>query len=667
MAVAGMHNVSAFGPSLFGESQVRSNTTTRASSVLQMWRDLEGDHAMSHPRSPKPIRNDSGSDCFSTSTSVGQRSENGDNISENNDGVEEQNIIVSEAENEDNNSCISEQSTDLGEIERERVRQIFQEWMKSGSKVHSSNNRLRSRPQSHMSTPLGDGVAEVCSQIRQRPIRRLCGRQTLLDLLVRAQTERRIELQGLEERRPVSDFAHRNRIQALLRGRFLRNERSISDKRPPSTAATELGLLRQRHTVSDLREGFLSKLDNSASTSMNTAESDSSCIRETEVTEIHTEEPVLDNERSEQEVPLDFGTHEPVLDTTTTNDSLLETEDIVYNGRSLEASHERYEPRSVPSYVHEVASHTTELESEGSENEDFNFQNASAEVEQFQDSVVEIQESHEEWRAHDLQEAIDSWLDMPSEEVGSPVGSMDMFDFPYDDDNVQSIEIRELFSRRRVSSLLRSSFRDSLDQVLQSHMERLGNASEDSELENTYSHTLVEQDQEQLNEDQPPDLYDGAAHEPLWDEDFQAANWPHNDLSQPFDTELEVISDLRIDMARLGQRMDNMQSMLEACMDMQIELQRIVRQEVSAALNRSILSTDEDAPKGSTLFDESKWDQVKKGICCLCSSSNIDSLLYRCGHMCTCSKCAEDLIHHAGKCPMCRAPVVEAVRAYFVQ
>jgi hypothetical protein len=51
------------------------------------------------------------------------------------------------------------------------------------------------------------------------------------------------------------------------------------------------------------------------------------------------------------------------------------------------------------------------------------------------------------WHEDDgFQEAVHSWLTEPSDLEAAPVGRMDPFYFP-DDDNVYSMELRELLSR----------------------------------------------------------------------------------------------------------------------------------------------------------------------------------------------------------------------------
>ncbi|KAL3620136.1 hypothetical protein CASFOL_035048 [Castilleja foliolosa] len=631
MAVAGLHNVSAFGPSFFGESR----PNTRASALFQMWRELENEHVINQSlRSRQQIRNGSDTECSTTPKSIiRQGSENSDDLSQH--SLESEN----QDEHEDNNSIISD---DLGETERERVRQIFREWMSNGSKVHSSYGQKFCGPEMNA----------------RRPIRKLCGRQTLLDLLMWAQTERKNELLGLAERRPVSGFAHRNRIQALLRGRFLRNERVVQDERPSSRGATELGLLRQRHTVSDLREEFQSKLDRCVSiTSLNSSEPES------ESTTSSDSKSVADFNRNGQEfetqvTEADNIVHDEVLGTEDGSESsLLECE--VTNGYYDRITDLESDSQDNSAHVEGFREPVIEIENNNSEmrsDEDDDsgddddleaaiWQEGYAYDEPFENNVEVInQESSShvvDWPRNDLQEAIDTWLDMPS-------GRINTFYPPDDDDSAHGMEIRELFSRRRVSSLLGSSFRESLNQVLQSHRERLvGRASDDWELENNNTSSfpeLIQQEQEQQQQTNDTDA-DANEWNPF-DEEFQGTNWSEDNSNLHLETECEVINELKIDMVRLQQRMNNMQNMLEACMEMQIELQHSVSQELSAALNRPLFSRDEeDASEDNRLPNESQLDFVRKGICCVCRDSKIDSLLYSVG---TCARVRNALIIWSG-------------------
>uniref|UniRef100_A0A5B6Z5H6 RING-type domain-containing protein n=1 Tax=Davidia involucrata TaxID=16924 RepID=A0A5B6Z5H6_DAVIN len=840
MAIAGLHNVSVLDSSFLREVQSpvsrlrwdnQDRPSTRASSLLQMWRELEGEHVVSrHPqvgvggdRLQQQRSDGLTADLAATYMSERQGSDNEDSLVHTNEVENEQ--MGSQNEHEDSNSSISELSTDFGEVERERVRQIFREWMNSGIRdqeasnvSHMNNNysraqllgenerervriirewvQMTSQQRGRGGTCGGsreEQAAEVGAQIEQvrdgsivnhceigagRTIRRLCGRQALLDLLMRAERERQRELQGLLEHRPVSQFAHRNRIQSLLRGRFLRNERSIRNEGPVSVAASELGLLRQRHTVSDLREGFLSRLDfvrcpTSSTQSETSSNNDIDSYRNeqiqenssqeereqsepsngerdisvlhTDVLEINTgeninlvgsiaqgeerQEQVIENEeRDQRQLPPNSecierraGMREDVggnwwgstADEWSQESLGNDGEEQAHQQGVLEVFQERYDPSSEESDPSGSSNHSDVYE--GNSVENINWQDTSAHVDEWQESVIDneesdwqrldnfafngwrngtgegmdgnwgeitanqwyqgtsendgehnqLQDSYEEWHENGLQ---DNWLERPSAREAAPVGRATTFYFP-DDDNEYSVELRELLSRRSVSNLLQSGFRESLDQLIQSYVERQGHASSDWELDRTSpSPDLVEQDQEQQSGDQNEGQSDAVDRtplvlpsapltpsQPLWDQD----------LHQRSGIEWEIINDLRIDMARLQQRMNNMQRMLEACMDMQLELQRSVRQEVSAALNRSSGSIEEG--EDNFPVDASKWDHVRKGICCLCYDSNIDSLLYRCGHMCTCSKCADKLVQGRGKCPMCWAPVVEVIRAFSIQ
>ncbi|KAE8734850.1 Ring/U-Box superfamily protein [Hibiscus syriacus] len=550
----------------------------------------------------------------------------------------------------------------------------------------------------------------------------------------------------------------------MLRGRFLRNGRMGEGNRSTSVAASELGLLRQKQTVSGLREGFFSRLDNSGSGPASSNQSDTSSSADSnadrneqnqlsnslEITDGAIENPEHENDQTNKQRLLggrtdlgddaveDINWQESsarveewrervsasvardwqwsfsdesnenrdasgeILDGdwqgNLANESSLETSpnEAVEHTNLQEACSTSYELSSENGGRNETyglmndlqnlqrnpvaqidgqesASQVEQWQEEDQETVEADWQEASVEYNEFMDGNEEASDMHHEDGG--FHESTRDWLEGSYNLEPVTIGRTDTFYFP-DADNVHSTELRELLSRRSVSNLLRSGFRENLDQLIQSYVERQNHASVDWELNGTSPPASVEQDMEQQSGDQNDSHGDAETTPPalpsprmppmqqLWDQDSHHYNWAPHDAHQRFSIEWEIVNDLSIDMATLQQRMNNMQRMLEACMDMQLELQRSIRQEVSAALNRSSGSQgmiNDNLPK-----DVSNWDNVRKGICCICCEGNIDSLLYRCGHMCTCSKCANELVHGEGKCPMCRAPVVEVIRAYSI-
>ncbi|TKY48585.1 E3 ubiquitin-protein ligase NEURL1B [Spatholobus suberectus] len=840
MAVAGVHNVTVLESTFLRDSHSQSSGRqgdvgrggTRSSSVLQMWREIEDEQVVRQVQGrPGEVLLQQRSDGLAVDLSQENMPDSSNQreghmiedavLGENDSETWSQSQNEFHDEQEELNNSSRENSSDFGEVERERVRQIFREWMNSGSRDHASNNShgnngsrgewLGETEQERVSIirewvqmssqqrgfPSGENREEQSSEIGaqidcvrdrfvvnqsegqtehiRRGIRKLCGRQVLLDMLKKAEMERQREVQELLDHRVVSHFPHRNRIQALLRGRFLRNDRSIDNNRSTSIAESELGLLRQKQTVSGLREGFFFRKDNfgcsqatsNPSDTSSESDSDVNTIEQTgascsqAVPTVHSEQSEPNNKGSDiPQIPGDqicsqgttcenldwqgstahvetrdwesspsirvergdgtrqnvdmMPTGDPSNDLTQQN---LQIEDTEHgNMQELSEVHtEQSQWGDITNDESNLSNHDDRVYSnivgdvdliesialEGEQQEEVIIENDGSDwhpsvddnqlssttnewpqnvlgSEDGENSRMQEQEAPEVWQEDGgFQEAVEIWLGGPSDNEVAPVGRIHGFYFP-EDDNVYSVELRELLSRRSVSNLLRSSFRESLDQLIQSYVERQGHAHVEWELqETTPSSPLAEQDSGQqsrgpivgpqgtVNSSLDRPLPPTPPPLPLWDRHSRHDNWSQSDINnQRLGIEWDIVNDLRIDMVRLQQRMNNMQRMLEACMDMQLELQRSIRQEVSAALNRSAGSSgiyDRVSPD-----DKSKWECVRNGLCCICCESNIDSLLYRCGHMCTCSKCANDLLQSKRKCPMCQAPVVEVIRAYSI-
>ncbi|CAJ1975964.1 unnamed protein product [Sphenostylis stenocarpa] len=535
---------------------------------------------------------------------------------------------------------------------------------------------------------------------------RIRGRQAFNDLLMQMENDRRRELNNLAERGAVSKFAQRGRIQALLRIKLLQRDLSANDRYRQKSASSEVNNRQpQGSAIMQLRERFSigvelrtpvqvevanprssqrktvnkkTQLGNAATTDQrrkdtrnqtaqssanHATESTQKSVSQTRIDHTTEEAPPCSNVMvQETRPPSDAeALHNKSEDTSETTTSTIdpnlnETTDTAetsnqQNAMTKSSNDETVNEEETSNQNYAESSYDDEME----EDEEEIDQNCDDQTNN--DWISEISKPKSYW-----EERRQAWY-REMLETGS-----------------HNEDIRRLLERKTVSSFLSSDFRDKMNRLMESHkgtqahlvncqdleedsqglmaflQERLHSARTSREdgrdvIEEEEERSQEEDDNadehEEEHEREEESLISGSYHE-VGDYSNMSSSWSYRDNEAGYDfdravstspqtyhsqsfyqdsrnspstnhhsMEMELIYDLKGHMEQLYQEMSALRKIIKGCMDMQVELQQTMKQEVHSGL---------------------------------------------CGHMCACLKCAMDLQCNSGKCPICRAKIVDVVR-----
>ncbi|XP_015959785.3 LOW QUALITY PROTEIN: uncharacterized protein LOC107483694 [Arachis duranensis] len=557
--------------------------------------------------------------------------------------------------------------------------------------VHGDDNESEGFISSVASSPCRD-LAPENSERRAFPLMigapgRIRGRRIFTDMLMQLERDRRGELNHLAERRAVSRFPQKGRIQSLLRLRLLqRNAAAENDKsQQKSTLSRQNKQTQESAVVMERRGKFSTAVEHRNAEQAEVAHPTTSLVQT-------VTNPVASDKSAGKDTCNQTVVHETANSSgESTRVSIPET-NADHNKEKAHAS-----------------SHVTLQETCAEVQNNDSLDTAKAPASMADDSghneIANGAESSEQQHAVEGRDATDQHIDEYKEMLATS----------------QNEDIRILLERKTVSTFLSSSFRAVIDRLMNSHkgtqtqlvncqddedenqilmaylQERMrsakspqedkqeggGEEEKRDEMQNAGQEEEQRQEQERCHEDVeyfqqssspcPSRTWNYKDNETCDDSDgvvfacasastyspshsqpsqFQSAYHDNRRSSSPpnhHSMEMELIYDLRRQMEQLHHEMSELRKSIKSCVDMQIQMQ-LQQQSMVQTVNKEENMTQKKVPK--------------KGNCCICHDNKADSILYRCGHMCACLKCANELQWNGGKCPICRAKILDVVRVY---
>ncbi|CAI8590040.1 unnamed protein product [Vicia faba] len=547
---------------------------------------------------------------------------------------------------------------------------------------------------------------------------RIRGRRAFNDLFMQLEKDRHGELKNLAERGTVSKFTQRGRIQALLRHKSLQRGAAaniLPDQKPTSSEVSKQ-VQPQGSAIMQLREKF-----NTCVEQRSTVEAEVAKIRNPRK-EIVNNITRLENSSIADQLSKDTsrqianGTTSHTIETTEKSVSLIREEDIPSsNVKSQETCFEAQCDNAKE--TSEAATSVTDSNVNEKDEEEISHQYEETDY----DCAVDEEGSNQNYDESNCEEMLEENYDENSydwfREISRPRSYWEerrqSWYKEMQDSGSPNDDIQVLLQRRTVSNFLSSDFREKMDRLMQSHKGTQTHlvTNQDDEIDNealmaffkehlqpektpreNEIEKTVDEEEETLNEEEEEEeeeeerkqddkeheeeqggesLVSDSYHE-VGDYSNQSSSWSYRDnepgddfdrvastsSQQPYQSpsfyhentrrnsppinhhsiEMEIIYDMRGHMEQLYQEMSELRKSIKSCMDMQMKMQ---------------------------LHEKKSHDKVaKKGNCCICNETKADSVFYRCGHMCACLKCANELQWKNGKCPICRAKIDDVVRVH---
>ncbi|CAN4083650.1 unnamed protein product [Withania somnifera] len=232
---------------------------------------------------------------------------------------------------------------------------------------------------------------------------------------------------------------------------------------------------------------------------------------------------------------------------------------------------------------------------------------------------------------------------------------------------IENHDIRQLLNRKSVSIFLNSGLREKIDRLMTSRSQQLPNAMSAQFEEKVGAPMTKEEVKEaEVISHNETRAAEGEADDEVvdsgYEDDFEDDNTP---IRQQFLEPEELVDQNKA--SKTSQSWSNNQDRGVTDDSYRLLSNSLPQPQLSniySQHNQQSSSSAETPFNCPMLGSNSDKKGANLANCCICYEAQVDSLLYRCGHMCTCFRCAHELLWGTGKCPICETHIVDVVRAY---